>query len=272
MKKFSLIFTAFIFVLSLASIALADMTADEIITKHLEMTGGLDNYKNLQSIKYMGKGFAQQMSFDITVVNKAPNKYAMQWHSDMADVEMGTDGKEVWQMFPGAPGYIMTPAEDLPQTLEGYLISPYVDYKERGATAKLVGEEQVKGADAYKIEYVKASGDTTYQYFDKTNFNLLKQSSDDIEIVFSKFKKVGDFTLPHSMTIYQGGQTMMMVFKDVEINGEVDESMFVAPADSLRAPAEFMEQMKKAMEAQQAQQKQEESKTETKEEPKGDSE
>ena len=262
MKKLSLIFTAFIFVLSLASIALADMTADEIITKHLEMTGGLDNYKNLKSIEYSGKAFAQQMSFDVLMANETPNKYAMKWSSEMANVEMGSDGKENWALYPGVPGYIMTDEEDLAAALESHLITPFLDYKERGATAKLVGDEQVKGAEAYKIEYVTATGDTTYQYFDKSNFNLLKQSSAEGEVVFSKFKKVGDFTLAHTMNIYEGGQTIMMVFKDVTINGDIDESLFTAPADSLRASPEIMEQIKKAMEAQKAQQQKEEPKSE----------
>jgi len=270
-KKLSLIITAFIFVLSLSSVSLADMTADDIITKHLENTGGIDNYKNIKSVKFIGKGFAQQMTFEITLVKKAPNLYAMNWNSEMANIEMGSDGKEVWQLFPGATGYIMTSEEDLPSALEGYLMNPYLDYKKRGATAKLIGEEQVKGAETYKVEYVQAAGDTVYSYFDKTNFNLLKQSSGEGDVVFSKFKKVGNFTFPHTMNIYQAGQTIMMVFKSIEIDGDVDNAMFVAPADSMRAPPEFMEKIKQAQKDQEAAKKaaeadEEEVKTELKEE------
>jgi hypothetical protein len=152
--------------------------------------------------------------------------------------------------------------EDLPKQLEGMLMNPYLDYKDRGATAKYVGDEQVKGVDAYKVEYIQASGDTSYLYFDKTNFNILREQSSEGDMLFEKFKPVEGFTLPHKMTTSQGGQRIMMVITNVEINPDLPASLFEAPPDSLRAPQEVVDQLKAQQEAamkqqQEASQKQE---------------
>lgn len=261
MKKLLILAMAAVFVLSLAAVSSAQMTGDQIIQKYLEKTGGLDNYKNLKTERLEGKAFIGQMSGDLTLSREMPGKYCMNWNSDQFTVTVASDGQKIWQQIPMVPGYIFAEEKDLPKQLEGMLMNPYLDYKDRGATAKFVGDETVKGTDAYKVEYVQASGDTTYLYFDKANFNILREQSSDGDMLFEKFKPVDEFSIPHKMTTTQGGQRVMMVITKVEINPELPDSIFTAPPDSLAAPPEVLEQLKQQQEAaQQQQQKQSEEK------------
>jgi outer membrane lipoprotein-sorting protein len=247
---------AVIFVLSLAAVSSAQMTGDEIIQKHLEKTGGLDNYKNLQSEKMEGKAFIGQMPGDLVLSREMPAKYNMSWKSDQFSVTVASDGKQIWQQIPMVEGYIFSEGEDLPKQLEGMLMNPYLDYKDRGASAKYIGDEKVKGIDTYKVEYIQATGDTAYLYFDKSNFNILRQQSSEGDMLFEKFKPVDGFTIPHQMTTSQGGQRIMMIITNVEINPELPDSIFEAPPDSLRAPQEVVDQLKAQQEAAMKQQEQ----------------
>ena len=258
MKKLLLVSAAFFLVFSCANVIMADMTADEVIAMHLEKTGGIDNYKKVNTVRMSGKAFIGQMTADFTVENMAPNKFHMKIVSDMFTMETGSDGEQVWQQPPMVEGFVMTEEEDLPSQLERMVMHPFIDYKDRGVEAKLVGEEQVTGADCYKIEWVTGAGDTSYIYFDKENFNQVKKVEAESETMLSKFEEVGGITFPHKMVQNIGGQRFMMIFNNIETNIELDSSHFIPPADSLLAPPEVMEQIKEAQKQQQQKQEQQE--------------
>ncbi len=249
MRKLLTVWVALVFVLSLSVVSSAQMTGDEVIQKYLENTGGMENYKNMESMKMEGKAFFGQMSGDFVLAQEAPNKHFMKWTSDQFEVEVASDGEQIWSKYPMVPGYIFAEEEDLPEQLEGMMMNPYLDYKERGAKAELVGEEKVKGQDAYNVRYIQAAGDTINLYFSKANFNLLKQSSGEGDQLFEKFKEVDGFTMPYKMTSSQGGQRIMTIIRSIEINPDLADSLFVAPPDSLRAPQEVVDQLKAQQEA-----------------------
>jgi len=248
-RKLLTLAVSLIFVLSLTVASYAQMTGDEIIQKYLENTGGMENYQNLKTLKMEGKSFLGQASGDIVLAQMAPNKHYMKWSSPQFEVLVASDGEQIWSKYPTVPGYIFAEEEDLPKELEKMRISPYIDYKERGAKAELVGEEKVKGQDVYNVRYIQAAGDTTNLYFAKSNFYLLKASSPQGEQVYEKYKEVDGFTMPHKMTSSQAGQRIMTVLTSIEINPELADSLFAAPPDSLRAPQEIVDQLKAQQEA-----------------------
>ena len=249
-KKLLVVLTAAVFVLSFASAALADMTADEVIAKYLEKTGGIENYKKLNTMKMTGKAFIGQMTADFTIENQAPDLFHMKFVSEVFTMETASDGKDVWQQMPMVEGFILVDSADLPAQLERVRMHPFLDYKERGVKTKMVGEEPVKGADCYKIEWVAAAGDTSYIYFDKENFNLVKKIEAESETLLTKFKEVNGFIFPYKMVQNMGAQRLMFIINTIETNVELEPSLFVAPPDSLRAPPEVIEQLKKMQEQQ----------------------
>lgn len=254
MRKLSITVLAVVFVLFAGSVAEADMTADEIITKYLENTGGVDTHKSIKSMKMEGKAFMQQMPFDIFIANREPAQSYMKFSSDMFEIINGTDGEQAWQKVPMVEGFIFMEGEDLERSIEQARINPYLDYKERGGKMNLLGEEPVKGSDCYKVEYIKPTGDTTHLYFSKNNFHLLKETNPNVSMLYANYKEVDGLEFPHKMTILQQGQRIMMVVNNIEINPELDDSLFTPPADSLKADPAVLEQMKQMQQQQQQQQ------------------
>lgn len=255
MRKLIAILTAVVFMTLAASVALADMTADEIITKYLESTGGVENYKNLKSTVMQGKAFMQQQPFDIYVANRAPDQFYMKFSSDMMQIINATDGKQAWQLLsPFVEGYIFMEGDDLQRMIEQGRMNPYLDYKERGGKMTLLGEEPVKGSDCFKIEYIKPSGDTSHLFISKDNFHLMKESSNNGSVLYAKHKEVDGFDFPHKLTMMQQGQRIMMIVNSIEVNPELPDSLFTPPADSLKADPAVVEQMRKAQQQQMEQQ------------------
>jgi hypothetical protein len=237
-----------------ASVVLADMTADDIINKYLESTGGIENHKDMKSMQMEGKAFMEQMPFDIFIANRAPNSFFMKFYSDMFTVIQATNGEEAWALQPMIEGYIFLEGEELEGMLEQAQLNPYLNYKERGGSMKLLGEEPVTGQDCYKIEFIKPTGDTTHLFFAKDNFHLLKETSHNNSMLYAKYKEVGGFQFPHKITMMPQGQRIMMVINSIEVDPELHDSLFTPPADSLRADPEALEKMKQMQEQYQKQQ------------------
>jgi outer membrane lipoprotein-sorting protein len=242
-KKLLTVLTVIMFVCSFSSVALAEMSADDIIAKHIEKTGGAENYKKMKSMKMEGK-FLGQGSGDITLYQMKPNKHHMHILIQGMDVIIASDGEKIWSKFPMVPGYVFTEEADLEAGLEEMMMNPYLTYKERGVKVKTLGVEKVKATDCYKVEYVKAAGDTSFVYFNKETFNIVKQTSPNSEVLFAKFKDFEGFTMPTKMTMVEQGQRNMIVFNNIELNVDLNDSLFTAPPDSLAAPPEILEQLK----------------------------
>ncbi|MBT8276020.1 MAG: outer membrane lipoprotein-sorting protein [Bacteroidia bacterium] len=226
-------------------------TADEIIANYLENTGGIEAWESIQSMTTTGDAmmggqsypFVQTMmedgrmvvNVDLQGMNFVPQAFdgERMWTTNFQSMEAEAMDEET------SSNYKNNEANDFPEAL--------LNYKEKGYSVELVGEEMMEGTECHKIKLTKnpvmVDGEekpnvATY-YLDKENFvpivientvNSGPMAGTVTQTVFSEYLEAGDLFLPYSITQKfngQAGQTIKIT--KIEFNAEVDESLFVMP-------------------------------------------
>ena len=186
MKKILLIATI------LVTTIFSAQTAKQIIDKNIELTGGLTNWKLLNSIILQGK-----------VILGVNDEYAMkiyQQRPNLTKTVVFIGNKEnVIEGYDGKNGYAMNYVVNKLQVQKNYIPesfdTDFIDYENKGFTAQVLGKEKVGERDCYKVELTKNVNKTVY-YFDVQNFLLLKEEKKDETLVYSDFKKVNNLVMP----------------------------------------------------------------------------
>lgn len=210
MKQSIILFTL------LFTVLFSAQTAKQIIDKNIEVTGGLTNWKLLNSIVLQGKVI-------LGVNDEYPMKIYQQRPNLTKTVVYISNKENVIEGFDGKNGYAMNYVVNKLQVQKDYVAesfdTDYLDYEMKGFSAQVSGREKVNDRDCYKIELTKNVNKTIY-YFDVQNYYLLKEIKKDETIVYSDYKKVNNLIMPfriESSTPKKEGDYVMILYK-IELN------------------------------------------------------
>ena len=240
---------SFLFVALLSIATLHGQTADDIIKNYFENTGGYEKWKAMTSQQATVTTSLQGMEFSGTVYSKAPNK--MKIEVDVMGTKMiqAYDGETAWWLFPmqTGPDPQPMPAEMAESMTEQEFELPFVDYAEKGNTVELMGKEEVEGTETFKMKVTKKNGKVQYYFFDAEYFVPIlirapiesgPAKGQNAETYLSDYQEVDGLMLPFFTEVKVGGQTAQKItMKDVKINQELDDKMFVMPKKEATAPA-----------------------------------
>ena len=186
MKKLLLVFVLILSQLSFAQ------TAKEIIDKNIELSGGLTNWKLLNSVLLQGKvilGIKDE--YPIKIYQQRPN---------LTKTVISIGGKETAiEGFDGTKGYAMNYAANKLQVYPEYVSesfdNDFIDWENKGFDAKYLGKEKVGEIYCHKVELTKNVNKNIY-YFDVKTYMLLKEIKKDETLVYADYKKVGNLSMP----------------------------------------------------------------------------
>ena len=187
MKKLFLAF-AVIF-----SVIINAQTAKEIIDKNIELSGGLTNWKLLNSFVLYGKvTLGVNDEYPIKIFQQRPNltKTVITINKKETAIE-GFDGKK---------GYAMNYATNKVQEYSNYVAesfdNDFIDWESKGFEAKYLGKEKIGEIYCHKVELTKNVNKTLY-YFDTKTYMLLKEIKKDETLVYADYKQVGSLLMPY---------------------------------------------------------------------------
>ena len=98
-------------------------------------------------------------------------------------MESSVQGSSVIQAYDGTTGWTVNPFAGAPEPKQltgdeldaikanADLDGSLVDYKAKGYTVELVGKEDFKGTQAYKLKITKRPGSSEFAYIDATTFS-----------------------------------------------------------------------------------------------------
>ena len=247
MKKLNyLLLTAFALLISTSFNA---QTVDEIIENYIENTGGAENWQKVKSIKMNMS--VNQMGMDIPIeqyssAERTYTKFSLQGQDIMQGV---FDGETLWStnfMSMKAEKSNQDDIENVKNALSEFP-DPFLNYKEKGYIAELMGAETLEGSDVFKVKLTKKPNlvdgeevpNVTIYYFDAENFVPIMTHQEMtegpakgtiMEAKMSDYQEVEGLYMPFSMTQGikdQPGQAL--IIKSIEINTVVDDSNFKFP-------------------------------------------
>jgi len=218
MKKLVLVFALIFSQLSFAQ------TAKEIIDKNIELSGGLTNWKLLNSILLQGKVIlGVKDEYPIKIYQQRPN---------LTKTVITINGKETAiEGYDGAKGYAMNYATNKLQEYAEYVPesfdNDFIDWENKGFESKYLGKEKVGDIYCHKVELTKNVNKNMY-YFDTKSYMLIKEVKKDETLIYSDYKKVGNLTMPfriESSSAKKDGDYVMLLNK-VEINKVFPANIF----------------------------------------------
>jgi outer membrane lipoprotein-sorting protein len=235
-------FSLFIF---LAGFGLAlqaqDITVDQVLENYFEITGGVENWKDLNSMKMTAVMSMQGMEFNGVITQMRPNKQRVEVNIQGQSMIQAYDGEDAWWIFPmqTGPDPQNMPAEMAEDMVKEKFEDEFIDYAEKGHTVEMIGTKEVDGAQTYEIKMTKENGDVVYYYFDTEYFVPIMQKAEVsegpmkgqfVERYLSDYQEVDGMMIPHFMEVKINGQfTQKITLKEIKLNPELDESIFSRP-------------------------------------------
>ncbi|MEM7456890.1 MAG: DUF620 domain-containing protein [Planctomycetota bacterium] len=214
-------------------------SAQDVITKYVEATGGLEAYQAMTSLKMTGTltVVGQGVEGEMTMMQVHPDKAMMKIElAGLGSEGAGTNGEHAWSMSMMMGNRLLEGAEADEIKLQSdfrRMYDPASIYDEITCT----GMEAVDGDECYILELVRSGGTTSKDYYSKTS-GLLVQSvttsttpMGEMQIITmpSEYKEVGGVMMPHMMVQDMGPAKVEIVFDSIEVNGEIDEATFAPP-------------------------------------------
>ncbi|MDR2122978.1 MAG: outer membrane lipoprotein-sorting protein [Flavobacteriaceae bacterium] len=200
-------------------------TAEQIINKHLEITGGVTKWKGFNSTVISGEMIlGLNESYPVVIYQQRPNwsKTVMQIQSKNM-ILTGYNGKKAVQ-FNFRTNKLEENADYIPETFDSDLI----DYSGKGFQAVFIGTEKIENSDCYKIKLIKNTNTNTY-YFDTKSYQLIREVNSLETKTYSDFRKSSGLTFPYRIEVKSsdGESDFALVFKTIEVNKVISAKEFV---------------------------------------------
>lgn len=231
--------------------AASAQTADELIEKNLQASGGKEKIEAVKSVRMSGKMVIPQgMEIPVTVEFKDPDKLRSEATLQGMTMVQAFDGKSGWKIEPfmGKKDPESMSEEEIKQVREQLdSMVPLSKYKEKGHTLEYVGKEELEGTPVYKLKLTRKSGDIAYIYLDAESYLMVKMAGKtkvqdqemESESAMGDYKAVDGILYPHSIETQLKGMPgkMVMSFSKIEVNPAIEDSRFTMPAAAKKEEA-----------------------------------
>lgn len=237
---------ALTFLFATAIFCVNAQTADEILAKYFENTGGLAKWKAVKTMKIEAKAPTPQGEFPIAIFSKAPNKTKVVVNVQGKEfIQAAYDGETAWNLNPFAGvDAVKLDDEQTKELKEQEVEDAFIDYKKKGHVVALEGKEEIDGVQCFKVKLEKNKNNdkddvTEYHYFDTENYVPIMRKSfvrsgpqkgEEIQSFMSDYQEVDGLMVPFAMEQKVKGNTVSkIVIVKYSINENIDDSVFAFP-------------------------------------------
>jgi hypothetical protein len=228
-----------------ALVAMAQaQSADDIISKYITFTGGAKNWKVISTIISHGEYNYGGMPFPFTTYSRVPDSYKL---------VVPFNGKYYAQAYSAGRGWKIDAFknETKPTLLTGdaaralaneadvELENVFINYKRKGHSIALHGEDSVLDRKCYVVVLTRKSGEVEKYYFDQQSYALLMKEAKArnpelggsmLNIYYSDYREVGGVMFPFKTVCEADAQQILTItVSDIVINEMIDNKTFESP-------------------------------------------
>ena len=214
-------------------------TVDEILAKMIEAQGGKKALEGVNDTTFSGTMLMVPMNAtgSITMYQKEPNKMRLNGEIMGMTFVQAFDGTTAWGTDPQTGNTQEMSEKASPEFKRqalgwGALINP----KKFGLTYTFKGKEKINDTDYLVLVQTFSDGHNVTLYIDPATYLVYKTKSTTLnqlevevetESIQGDYKKVEGIVMPHSITIYQGGQEYMKItIQEITFNSDLEDSFF----------------------------------------------
>lgn len=234
----SLLFVVFVSLLNQVSA----QSVEEIISKHIKAMGGADKLSKFKSLKMISTMSVMNISMPVSTTVIQDRAFRTETTVENMKIIQAVNGSKGWMLNPmaGENKAIALPDEAVQQYSAQTDLTGLYNYKEKGYTVNLEGEQDLSGAKVYKLVLTMKNGLKQENYISKDTYYILKVVATvpvngqqvQTENLQSDFRQIDGITFPFLSEISTSampGTKMINKLETVEINPKIDESIFVMP-------------------------------------------
>lgn len=217
-------FLSSLFILAF-SFTLNAQTADEIISQHLENSGGYAHWKSLNSIIIHGDALlGLDQAFPMTIYHRRPYQKKVVFLVEGKEMlNEGYDGKNAWT-FNSISGKNEKMLGYEPDSFE----SDLMDYKKKGFKAEFLGEDlrEEDERKCYKVELTKNVNKSIY-CFATDDYSLLWEENKEEKLFYYDYKIFDGLSFATRIIGQpkEGGE-YVLYFSNIRINPNIDAKEF----------------------------------------------
>ncbi len=222
-----------------------NITLDKILENYYNAIGGLESWSNLQTLKFTGTMRAMGTKIKADAVYKRPNQCRLDFRVKNIHMIESYDGTTPWTKNPliGIPKPVELKGEQASKILKTCdFDGPLINYKDKGHELEYLGPKDVDDRVAYAIKVKFKDADTDTYFLDTETFlPIMVKGTTKINGVVSNvttrvenYLETGDVVIPYHYEFEVSGSrgTEVLDIKSVQLNSEVDESIFQMPRNS----------------------------------------
>ncbi|MDH3647607.1 MAG: tetratricopeptide repeat protein [Gammaproteobacteria bacterium] len=233
------------------------VTVDEIVARHIEAIGGEEAIRNLQNLVFGGGLYEEEgYSSDGNATMSLGRPFFKLVGDKTSGYAEGYDGA-AWEWFEN-PGIVVRTVGKASEAIRHYagVESPLLDYREKGSSARLIGETELDARAVFVIQLERRDGFIEQFYIDKNNY-LINASGREAPIHafgdsvtrlnrISDYRTVGGVQIAHhfeSVEMPSGKPLSSMQWGSIKANQELPADWF-SPPEFERTPLQtFIEQL-----------------------------
>jgi len=226
-----------------ASVRAAEPAPPEIIARHATAMGGLDAWRKIQSMVWIGHVENAQQPAQFVLALKRPNKTRFEMRGGNQFALRVYDGNQGWKLHvtQGTPMVQPYTAEELAFAHDERVIDgPLMDAEANGLGVTLEGVDDIEGHKAYRLNVTLPSGNSRREWIDAESFLDIKSERHSrdaagkprtVTVYYRDFREVEGMRIPF---IIESGADMAragerLVIERVTINPPLEDAMFAKP-------------------------------------------
>lgn len=221
-------------------------TLQELLDKHAEAMGGIDNWKAFKSHIIKEQSERGGKTFMSVLTMKAPNKFRIDLETEDWSRIKSYDGKEGWIMLNDTLKP-MPEGEDKEMAEEAEFQGELVLAQHRGHKLEYLGKVDLNGKSVHKIKLQKSAADEQFYYLDPKTYllDMVSEFSEDVswkgvefKTTFSDYRKVDELVFPFETLLYANEKLLRRFYtKEILVNPPVEDWVFEKDQEVIRRNA-----------------------------------
>lgn len=230
-------------------LAVPDMTAAQVVAKNVAARGGLEAWRKIDSMAWIGHvesegGSAAPMPFVLELGR--PNRTRFEITTIDRRFVRIFDGTHGWRVRPeasGVPDVKPFSKEEAGFARDEFVIDgPLVDYTAKGVAIRLAGLDEVDGRKAYLLEVTLPSGANRRIWIDAKTFLDVRMDRPStnplvrgapVSVYYGDYRSIDGVMIPHtieSRPMFGAHGTERLVIDRVALNPTLSPVAFAKPA------------------------------------------
>lgn len=212
-----------------------------VLEASIEASGGHDTLSSIKSTRLKGTFSisAMGMSGSSEIVHAYPDKvYTVQELPGLGRMEQAYDGESGWARDP-MQGFRLLSEREIATLKQNEGLADMLDFESKYSAGELLPEAEVDGAAATVLKLTSAdSGEEETHYYSKETGLLVRLDTVadmgpmgrlPASMTIKAYGEQAGVRYPSEMEMTNAGMLINMVFESLEVNPEIDDSIFAAP-------------------------------------------